>query len=185
MSPPLWFAGDSDVELVRSDPVPTVFQEQEIPKSIRLNTFGSDYVDVFTARAVDATGTSAEQWARAALEGASAVGQFVAWRVVLGLRLKSGGGGDYVAGWEIAERRQSWIRLEARSWFMTANIVFVVEEGAVSFVTSVRYDRPTVSRLVWTPASAVHRKLAPEVLSAAVRRIGRGDWEKRVLPVLQ
>ena len=153
--------------------MPTLVQQRTIPNAIRaLDTLPSDYSDVFTATASEAAKTSPEQWARAALEGASPVGRFIAWRVVLGLRLESQSSPDYVAGWKIADRGESWIRMEASSWFMTANIVFQVDDEQVSFATFIRYDG-RMAEVVWTPVSAVHRRLAPEVLRHAVRRIDR------------
>jgi hypothetical protein len=77
-----------------------------------------------------------------------------------------------VAGWKIADRGDSWIRVEASSWFMTANIVFQIDEGRVSFATFIRYDRP-VAALVWTPVSIIHRAIAPDFLRAAVKRVER------------
>jgi hypothetical protein len=159
---------------VESDTVTTTVRQRTIPAAIRaLDTLPSDYADVFTATTSEAADTSPERWARVALEGASPAGRFIAWRVLLGLRLEPRPSPDYVAGWKIAGRGDGWIRLEASSWFMTANIVFQVDDGHVSFATLIRYDR-RIAALVWTPVSAVHRQLAPDVLRHAVRRINRG-----------
>lgn len=73
---------------------------------------------------------------------------------------------------KIADRGASWIRLEANSWFMSANIVFHVEQDRVTFAALILYDNPGAA-IVWTPVSAMHRRLAPEVPRAAVVRIGR------------
>lgn len=152
---------------------PIVARQRDIPKAIRaLDVLPSDYVDVFTGAASKASLTPAEQWARAALDAASPLGRFLAWRALLGLRLESGTSAEHVAGWRIAEQTHSWIRLEASSAFMTANIVFQIDEDQVSFATLIRYDSP-VARLIWTPVSAIHRQIAPDVLSAAIRRVSR------------
>lgn len=151
----------------------TVARQREIPQAIRaLDALPSDYIDVFTATAIKASHTPAEQWARAALEAASPLGRFLAWRALLGLRLESGTSSDHVAGWRITDQDQNWIRIEASSWFMTGNIVFIVEEDQVSFATLIRYDH-SVGPLVWTPVSVIHRRIAPDVLRAAVRRRAR------------
>jgi hypothetical protein len=55
---------------------------------------------------------------------------------------------------------------------MTANIIFQFDGDQVSFATLIRYDRG-IARMVWTPVSVIHRKLAPDVLRAAVKRIDR------------
>ena len=155
---------------MRTADAPTVVQRHKIPESIRsLDVLPCDYVDVFTATAGDAGDTSPEQWARIALERASAIGRFLAWQTILGLRLESGPSPDHVAGWKVVDRNDSWIRIEAKSWFMIAKIIFRVDEDEVSFTTLIRYDRP-VARAVWTPISAIHRRLAPDVLGTAVRR---------------
>ncbi|MEA2516412.1 MAG: hypothetical protein QOG16_250, partial [Actinomycetota bacterium] len=152
---------------------PTVLQQLTIPDAISaLDVLPSDYIDLFVATTPQATDASPELWARVALEEASAAGRFVAWRLLLGLRLESEPSQDHVAGWKIAERGEDWIRIEASSWFMTANIVFTVAENEVSFTTLIRYDR-AIAKAIWTPISAIHRQLAPGVLYAAVRRINR------------
>ncbi|MFF8609571.1 hypothetical protein ACF06X_26990 [Streptomyces sp. NPDC015346] len=116
----------------------------------------------------DAPHRSPEQWARAAFEDVAGLqGQFV-WRILLGLRLKRRASPDHVAGWRIADRCDRGIRLEARSWMMTGNLVIHVEDEKVSLATIVRYDRPIAAR-VWSPLSAIHRRLAPDLLRDAHR----------------
>jgi hypothetical protein len=158
---------------MRSDIMPLVHQQHRIPEAIRaLDRLPCDYVDVFTATANDATDVPPEEWARATIEGASAAGRFMAWQAILGLRLDKRPAPDHIAGWMIAERGDTWIRLEASSWSMTANMIFQIAEETVSFATLIRYDRP-VAAFVWTPVSAIHRRLAPDFLGHGVRRINR------------
>jgi hypothetical protein len=154
--------------------VQAAVQEHCVPEAIRsLTTFEPlDYVDLFVAPAEDAMGTSAEEWARAAIEGAPAVGRFLAWQVCCALRLQHAPSSDRIAGWSIAGRGSDWIRLEAESWFMTAQMVFRVERGRVSFATFIRYDRP-IAALIWGMASIAHRQVAPGFVHGAVRRVAR------------
>jgi len=153
--------------------MPAIYQQHKIPEAIRaLDVLPSDYVDVFTAATSGAIDTSPEEWARSSMEGASPIGRFMAWQTVLGLRLELRRSPDYIAGWKIVDRGDSWIRLEASGWSMTANIIFHVEEGQVSFATLMRYDR-RVAALIWAPVSAVHRRLAPDFLGHGVKRILR------------
>lgn len=94
------------------------------------------------------------------------------WRVILGLRLSHGRSSETVAGWRIGGRGDDWIRLEARSWLLAANLVVRVADGRVSLVTCVHH----VGRLghrVWPPLSAVHRRLVPGVLRAAEAKLSR------------
>jgi hypothetical protein len=158
---------------VKGDAVPTVVQQRNVPEAICfLSTLESpDYVDVFTVASV-VMDTSPEQWARATVEGVSPWACFVVWRVLCGLRLGPQPSPDSLAGWKIADRGDSWIRMEASSWFMTAHIIFHVDEGHVSFATFVRYDRP-MAALVWPALSIGHRRAVPDLLRYAVKRINR------------
>ena len=149
----------------------TVVERAAVPKEISsLLEFRPDYGDTFTAPTSDAATRSAEQWSRAALDEANPIGRFLAWQTVLGLRLESRPSPELVAGWRIAGRTDRWIKLEAVSWFMTANMLFTVDEEEVSFATFVRYDR-AIGPFIWGPISKIHRRLAPDVLRGAVKRL--------------
>jgi hypothetical protein len=150
--------------------VPTVFQQRNVPETTRSRSTltSPDYVDLFTITRAGAAGGSPEQWARAAVEDAAGLaGQFV-WRVLCGLRLERRRSPDYVGGWKIADRGDSWIRLEAASWFMTAHIVIQVDDGQLSVATFIRYDRP-MAAFVWPPLSAGHRLAMPGLLRQTAR----------------
>jgi hypothetical protein len=142
---------------VTGDAVPTVVQQRNVPEAIRsLNTLGSpDYVDVFTVASA-VTDKSPEQWARATVEGLSPWARFVVWRVLCGLRLGPQPSPDSLAGWKIADRGDSWIRMEASSWFMTARVL--------------RHVRPLRQANGGTRvASAVHRPSPSGARPAALR----------------
>ena len=163
-------AGDARV---KADAVSTVVHQRNVPEAIHSLTLESpDYVDLFIATASGATDKTPEQWARATVEGVHPWARFVAWRVLCGLRLESRPSPDYLAGWRIADRGDSWIRMEASSWFMTAHIVFHVDEGHLSFATFVCYDKP-MAALVWPAVSIIHRRAVPDLLRYAVKRINR------------
>jgi hypothetical protein len=153
---------------------PTVLRRHDIPARVSAaDAFDPpDYVDLFVARTTRARDASPEEWARAAMEGANPVGRFLAWQTVLGLRL-AGGGEGHIAGWRIAQQTDDWIRVEASSWFMTAHIVFLVDDDTVSFATSVRYDRPSVAGVVWPAVAVIHRAVAPGFLLGGVHRVLR------------
>ena len=150
-----------------------------VPEAIRsLSTMArSDYVDLFTITTGEAAGGSPEQWARAAVEDAAGLaGQFV-WRVLVGLRLERRPSPDSVGGWTIADRGDSWIRLEATSWFLTAHLVVQVDDGQVSVGTFIRYDRP-MAAVVWPLLSVGHRLAMPGLLrsmESAMRHLAVGD----------
>lgn len=137
-----------------------------------LDALQSNYIDLFVATVDDATQATAESWARAAMQGASAAGRFLAWRALCNLRLGPQSSPNYIAGWRIVERDDRWIRVQADSWFMTVNIVFLAEGRQVFFATLIRYDNP-MGRLIWGTVSVVHRRIAPDFLRAGVMRILR------------
>ncbi|MFK0259000.1 hypothetical protein [Streptomyces sp. NPDC090445] len=147
--------------------MPHVHRQQPVPEEIRALSTMADpgYVDVFTLVG-GVPGRSPEQWAKALFEDAAGrAGQFV-WRVLLGLRLRASA--HRVAGWEVAGRGADWIRLEARSWFLTGHLVVQADDEHVSLATFIRYDRPVAS-LIWPPLARKHRQLAPDLLRDAHR----------------
>ena len=127
-----------------------------------------DYTDEFS-HATDHEATP-ERWARAMFGDVPSPGELLIWRGFLGLRLSRERSPATVAGWRIGGRGEDWIRLEAESWFLSANLVVRAVEGKVSLLTFVHYDR-SVGRVVWPPLSAVHRRLVPTVLRDAAGRV--------------
>lgn len=144
----------------------------DVPASVRALSSVPDahYVDVFTL-ATDVA-ASPEQWARAMFGDAPDAGELFIRRGLLGLRISRRAGPDTVAGWRIGARGEHWIRLEAESWFLSANLVVRAADGRLSLATFVRYDR-AVGRVVWPPLAAVHRRLVPGVLRDAATKRAR------------
>jgi predicted oxidoreductase len=143
----------------------TAFQQHTIPERIlALSTIvRPDYVDLFTVPTRDVPRWSPEQWARAAVDVAAGLRGQLIWRGVLGLRLRPRRSPDRIAGWKVAARGTSWLRLEAASWFLTAHLAFDVEPGVLSVATFIRYDRTLAAR-VWPSLSAYHRRAMPGLL---------------------
>src|SRR5262249_28321080 len=79
-----------------------------------------------------ATDHSAEEWARAILERAPISRRNARrfWRLI-GLRLGPPGSPDHVQGWRIAARHDGWMRLEAASFYLTAQAAWLCEPGRV------------------------------------------------------
>lgn len=150
----------------------TVAQEPVVPERVRAlgGVDRVDYVDLFVAATEAAVPATPDQLAREAVEGASALGRFLAWRLVCRLRLDAEASSESVGGWRVDGRGPAWVRLAASSGFMTANMVFVVEERRASFATFIRYDRP-VAAVLWGLASVAHRAVAPAFLGGAVKRL--------------
>jgi hypothetical protein len=131
-----------------------------------------DYADQVTL-STDAHATP-EQWARAMFGDVPSVAELLIWRGLLGLRLSRGRSPATVAGWQIGDRGDNWIRLEAASWFLTANMLVQTAGGRVSLGTLLHYDR-RLGHGVWPPLSVIHRRLVPGLLRAAAARAAIGS----------
>lgn len=127
-----------------------------------------DYADRFTL-STDAQ-ASPEQWARAMFGDVPSAGEVFIWRVLLGLRLSRSRSPDTVAGWRIGDRGDTWIRLDAGSWYLGANLLVQTGPGSVSLTTLLHYER-RLGAAVWPPLSAVHRHLVPGLLHTAAAKI--------------
>jgi hypothetical protein len=91
------------MELVRSSTERLVVWQRTVPEAIRrLDSLDrTDYTDLFTADAPDASGRSAELWARAAFGGAPPLMRRLippVHRFILGLRLHVGRSADHLMG---------------------------------------------------------------------------------------
>ena len=138
---------------------------------LQLSSLGwVDYGDWFSLEtAVRAT---PEQWARAMFGNVASATELFIWRGLLGFRVRRERSPDLVAGWPITSRSSTSIRLATASGFVAGNLVVHAAEGRVSLGTFLRYDR-LLARLVWTPLSAVHRRVAPGLLRGAEAKILR------------
>jgi hypothetical protein len=163
-------SGDSEMIV---DFVDSAVGKHNIPESVRaLSSLPDiDYADQFTISA-DADATP-EQWARAMFGDVPSVAEQLIWRGLLGFRLSQGRSPATVAGWQIGERGEDWIRLEAVSWFLTGNLLVRTADGRVSLGTFLHYDR-RLGHGVWPPLSAIHRRLVPGLLRDAAARIRGG-----------
>lgn len=160
--------------------------QENLPDPIRpLISLGEiDYVDHFTLSTdtlstnADPTDThptdndaSAEQWARAMFGDVPSAAASLIWRGLLHLRLSHRPSPNTVAGWRVTARDNDWIRLEAASWFLTANLVISVFDHQLSLTTAIRYDR-LYGRFLWPRLAPLHRRLSPGLLTNATAKIG-------------
>jgi hypothetical protein len=156
----------------RRTAISTVRWQREVPEAIRsLGALANaDYADIVTAT-IDETPAEPEQVIRAVLDGMPrSLLLFIPFiqRVFLGLRLKLRPSPDRLLGWQIVDRGDSWVRIEAASWFMTGHVVMHVDEGQLSFASFIRYDR-WLAALVWPPISLIHRQVALALVRRAIR----------------
>lgn len=133
-----------------------------------------DYADYFAIGPVDAAAATPEQWARAMFGDVPSFGERFIWRGLLQLRLRRGRSRSSIAGWRIGERGDDWIRLEAGSWALGANLIVRARDSEVSLATLLRYDRQP-GGAVWWVLSAVHRRLAPGLLRGAAIAVHRAQ----------
>jgi hypothetical protein len=80
-----------------------------------------------------------------------------------------------VQGWEIADRRDGWIRLETRSWYLSAQAVCSCEQDRLSLSLSLRYTVPVVGHLVWGMVSGPHQRAVPVMLRQAAALMAQDD----------
>jgi hypothetical protein len=151
----------------------TVRWQREVPDAIRSlgALVNADYADIVTATLDETPSGTPEQLIRATLDGVPrALLCFIPFvqRAFLGLRLKLRPSPDRLLGWKIADRGESWIRIEAASWFLTGHVVMQIDEGRISFASFIRYDR-RLAAYVWPPVSLVHRQVALALVRSATR----------------
>ena len=130
-----------------------------------------DYQEMFVAQATDAKQWSAEQWARAAIEGPPAMRAFAPrlWGV-LGLRMGPRPSPEYVNGWRITAQEDDWIRLETASTYATIHVVVRVEADEVQEAMFIRYDH-AIARPIWGVVGPFHRRAMPGLLRYAVKTL--------------
>ncbi|ARF75945.1 hypothetical protein B7C62_29515 [Kitasatospora albolonga] len=128
------------------------------------------YADRFALATGAVEGTTAEAWARALFGDVPDLGERIVWQGVLGLRLASGRAPGTLAGWRVVAQDERVIRLWAQSWFIACELVVERGDAEVSLTTLMHYRR-RLGRTVWTPVSAVHRRLAPGLLHDAEVRV--------------
>jgi hypothetical protein len=156
-------------------PISTVQWGRQVPEAIRsLGALAdADYADIVTATVEQASSRTPEQLIQAGLDGVPR-GLLVlvplVQRAFLGLRLKLRPAPDRLLGWQIADRGENWVRIEAASWFLTAHVLMHVDREHTSFASFVRYDRWPAA-LVWPPVSLIHRQVALALVRGAIRAV--------------
>jgi hypothetical protein len=129
----------------------------------------SDYASAFAVSRRAGDERSAEQWARAAFEGAPAALRtfvVVGWRYGLGFRLGPRGSAAHVLGWKIASSTPEVVVLTLQSPLVTAHKVVRVDAARVAMTTFVRYERAP-ARALWSAAAPVHHRTEPYLLGRA------------------
>jgi hypothetical protein len=132
-----------------------------------------DYLDAFEISAGPPS-RSAEQWARACLEGAPLAMRWfllVGWRFVLGLRLGPRPSPDHVFGWTIVSATPELVILGVRSVVVgQAQLLFRVEPSRAVLATVISFDRRGASA-VWSVIGLIHRRALPYLLTHAAKSL--------------
>lgn len=157
-------------------PTPVELHEIELPVEGRaLCTLPRvDYVDSFHLTSLRAGTRTAEEWARAMLEGAPP-GMRTALRrgwLALGLRVGPRDDPRRVLGWEIQRSTPEFAVLGANSVAgMDAQLLFKREHDALLFATTLKLSNPVV-RVLWGMFSPQHRRVVRQLLRELARREG-------------
>jgi hypothetical protein len=152
----------------------TRVRQIEVPPEARaLSTLAHiDYEDAFFVGAMPVRTRTAEQWARAVLEGASLTirGTLQTGWSALGLKLGRDGSDRFVLGWEVRRSSPDFVLLAAGSHVgMPGELLFKRERGGLLFATFVQHDN-AVARGIWAGVEPVHVPIVRRILEDARRR---------------
>jgi hypothetical protein len=131
------------------------------------------YQDAFVIDVDRPRERTAEQWARAILDGASQTLRLRLWSawMMLGLRLAPPFSKRHVLGWEIRRQTPDFVLLGARSRIgMPAELLVMRREDGLLFDTFVQKSNP-LARAVWAGIEPTHERVLPALLSQFRRRI--------------
>ena len=151
-------------------------REIALPRAARaLTTLPQlDYHDTFVFDLPRTEDRTAEQWARAMLEGASdatRAGLRAGW-LALGLKLGPEEAKDRVLGWEVRRSTPEVLILSGESHLgMRGELLFQRRKRTLLFATFLVHTND-VARTVWAGAAPMHRKIVRRLLEQAVRRAG-------------
>ena len=148
-------------------------REIELPPGSRaLSTLSRiDYADSFlleTGRPEDMT---AEQWARAMIEGASPRTRRALRRgwFMLGMRLGPAHSDRLVLGWEVRHSTPDYALLAATSRLgMVGELLFERRPDGLLFATFLQLGNP-LARVVWARVAPPHRRVVQHLLARAAR----------------
>jgi hypothetical protein len=145
---------------------------------------GYDYADAFELRTPEPDPRTAEQFARAALEGASwpvcGIVRLV-HRHLLRFTLAPAGSPQHVLGWTILASEPDLIQLEAVSPLLGRGVLVGrhVEPTRTVLTTYIFFTRPAAGRVVWAVVGPLHRRVAPYLLERAARTTHQPEGSRR------
>jgi hypothetical protein len=131
-----------------------------------------DYADAFVVDIRAAHSRTAEEWARAIVEGAPAsVQRRLRWGwTALGLKLGPSRSDRLLLGWEVRRSTPDLLLLGAGSRIgMPAELLFERRQRSLLFATLVEHDN-VIARAVWAATEPVHVPVVRRVLEHAGTR---------------
>ncbi|HEY1827684.1 MAG TPA: DUF2867 domain-containing protein [Acidimicrobiales bacterium] len=138
----------------------------------RLSTLTEpDYVDTFSTTLPNAPTMSPAEVVHAAFEHSPRWLRAVtpiAQRVVLGLSIERISSPTHPLGWTVSGEGDGWLRLEASSPLLRAQIAGRIEDRSVSISTFIHYEG-LLGRVLWPPVSLVHRRVGLRLLRSAAQ----------------
>jgi hypothetical protein len=132
-----------------------------------------DYADAFILDTGPVRDRTAEQWARAILQGAPITvrSKLLAGWSAIGLKLGRGRCGRSVLGWQVRASTPEFVLLGAESNIgMPGQLLFKRETQALLFCTFVQHDNP-IARAAWAAVVPAHVRTVRDILEQAGRRL--------------
>jgi hypothetical protein len=128
-----------------------------------------DYEDAFLVQIGPVEDRTAEQWARAILEGAPAMMRrtlLLGWSA-LGLQLGPTGSDGFVLGWAVRRSTPDFVLLGASSRLgLRAELLFERQEQRLLFDTFVQKEN-RMARTMWAGVEPLHRPIVRDLLEQA------------------
>jgi hypothetical protein len=133
-----------------------------------------DYADTFVVDIGAAQSHTAEEWARAIVEGAPArVQQQLRWGwTALGLKLGPTRSDRFLLGWQVRRSTPDLVLLGAGSRIgMPGELLFERRQRSLLFATFVQHDN-AIARAVWAATEPRHVEVVRRLLERAGKRHG-------------
>jgi hypothetical protein len=136
-----------------------------------------DYADAFLVEVNSPDGRTAEEWARAILEGAPSPMERVVLGLlsIIGLQLGPTPADGFVAGWEVRRSTPELALLGAIAprIGLSAELLFERQQHALLWTTFVQLQKP-IGRAVWAGLAPVHRQVVRYLLGQVGAESERG-----------
>jgi len=126
-----------------------------------------DYGDEFSVTAPRSL--SPEACLRKILGDTPDISQKFIWTGLLGFPLQTKRSSETIAGWSVTGRGHDWIRIENRSWFLSANIICRTNGGKLFIATLLKYEH-WFGKWWWAPLAIIHRGIMPGLLRKGMAR---------------